>query len=83
MSSKTTQRNLGAQYVGAIAHHFDGWILDQWGVLHNGVNSLPGAVHCVEQLHRAGKKLVILSNSSLRADATLQNLSRIGFEPTL
>ena len=58
---------------------YDGFILDQFGVLHNGSEALPGAVDCVRRLAAAGKRLVILSNTSSPAEATLAKLRRLGF----
>src|SRR5210317_723304 len=58
---------------------YDGFILDQFGVLHNGKDALPGAVDCVRKLAMANKKLIILSNTSSPAKTTLQRLPGLGF----
>lgn len=50
------------------------------GVLHNGVTSLEGAVACVQALHRAGKQLIILSNTSAPSDKALLKLPKLGFD---
>ena len=44
-----------------------GVLLDQYGVLHDGQKAYPGAVAAVEALAAAGRKLLVLSNSSRRA----------------
>lgn len=59
---------------------YDGFILDQFGVLHNGVEALPGAVAAVERLYKLGKKMVILSNTSAPATKALERLPKYGFE---
>lgn len=59
-------------------NQYDGFILDQFGVLHNGTNGLDGAAECIRQLKKRGKKLVILSNSSSLAGSTLERLPRFG-----
>jgi len=42
---------------GSIADQYDGFILDQFGVMHNGVLALPGAqVLCVMESARKGEK---------------------------
>ena len=61
---------------------YDGFILDQFGVMHNGQHALDGASECVERLAKMGKKLIILSNSSSLSSATLANLPKLGFDPT-
>lgn len=64
-----------------IARNYDAFILDQYGVMHNGQQSLPGAVECVEKLSSMGKKLIILSNTSAPADTALSKLPKLGFDP--
>ena len=64
-----------------IVDNYDAFILDQFGVLHNGVSALDGAVECVEKLYKAGKKLIILSNTSAPSTAALQRLPKFGFNP--
>jgi len=42
--------------LGSIADQYDGFILDQFGVMHNGVMALPGAqVLCVMERARNGE----------------------------
>ncbi|CAM9956804.1 unnamed protein product [Hapterophycus canaliculatus] len=62
---------------------YDGFILDQFGVLHDGKDALPGAVECLEELRSKGKRLVILSNTSKREDFTMARLPKFGFRPEL
>ena len=40
--------------MAALAPSFDGLILDQWGVLHDGTRAYAGAIECLEQLRAAG-----------------------------
>ena len=58
---------------------YDAFILDQFGVLHNGAEPLEGALECVSELKKAGKKLIILSNTSSPSEAALKKLVRLGF----
>lgn len=67
--------------VSEIADLFDGFILDLWGVLHNGQRPYPGVVDCLQRLKRAGKRLVVLSNAPRRADAVIHRLGEIGIPP--
>lgn len=64
-----------------IIDKYDGFILDQFGVLHNGSHGLEGAPELVSELAAKGKKLIILSNSSSAADATKAKLPKLGFDP--
>jgi len=62
-----------------IIDQYDAFILDQFGVLHNGNNALDGAIELVEYLHKKGKRLIILSNTSAPARIALQKLPKYGF----
>lgn len=63
-----------------IVSRYDGFILDQFGVMHNGKEALPGAAECVEQLFTQGKKLIILSNTSSPSETALSKLPKMGFD---
>eukprot|EP00640_Fibrocapsa_japonica_P003152 CAMPEP_0113935262 /NCGR_PEP_ID=MMETSP1339-20121228/2431_1 /TAXON_ID=94617 /ORGANISM="Fibrocapsa japonica" /LENGTH=323 /DNA_ID=CAMNT_0000937337 /DNA_START=138 /DNA_END=1109 /DNA_ORIENTATION=+ /assembly_acc=CAM_ASM_000762 len=66
--------------VSKIADKYDGFILDQFGVLHDGKSPLPGAVECINFLKESGKKMIILSNSSKRSNFTIDRLGKFGFD---
>jgi len=66
-----------------IVSQYDGFILDQFGVMHNGSESLPGSVECVKKLASMGKKLIILSNTSSPSQTALNKLPKLGFDPDL
>jgi HAD superfamily hydrolase (TIGR01459 family) len=68
-----------AQGLGAIAADFDGYLVDQWGVLHDGATAYPGARQCFERLAALGKRVVVLSNSGRRAAANAALMAAIGF----
>ncbi len=61
-----------------IADQFDGFIVDLWGVVHDGVHALPGAPDCLARLHRAGKRIVLLSNAPRRAGLVVEQLRGLG-----
>eukprot|EP00934_Nitzschia_sp_Nitz4_P005347 Nitzschia sp. Nitz4//scaffold87_size112219//77826//78872//NITZ4_004081-RA/size112219-processed-gene-0.29-mRNA-1//-1//CDS//3329559390//5337//frame0 len=64
----------------AILNRYDGFLVDQWGVMHNGYESMVGAPECIAQLASQGKKVVILSNSPASEEETLQALGPLGFD---
>ena len=65
-----------------IAGKYDAFILDQFGVMHNGQNALEGARGCVNQLKSSGKSLIILSNTSARSSTAISKLPKFGFDPS-
>jgi HAD superfamily hydrolase (TIGR01459 family) len=69
--------------VSALAPRFDGFIVDQWGVLHDGSHPYPGALDCLERLHAAGKHVVVLSNSGRREAFNVRLMQEMGFPARL
>ena len=69
--------------VGGLAPCYDGFILDLWGVVHNGVAPLPGALECLRRLVEAGKRVVLLSNAPRRASDVVERINRIGVPAAL
>jgi HAD superfamily hydrolase (TIGR01459 family) len=61
-----------------IAERFDHVLLDQWGVLHDGQRAIAGAPEAMRALRRAGKQVLVLSNSGKRAAANAARLAALG-----
>jgi HAD superfamily hydrolase (TIGR01459 family) len=71
------------QGFAALAGRYDGFVLDLWGVIHDGINAFPHAVDCLGRLREAGKKALLLSNVP-RPNAAVQDLMRrMGIADTL
>lgn len=69
--------------LAALADRYDGFVLDQWGVLHDGLRPYPGVIQVLETLRSRGKPVVLLSNSGRRAALSRDRLRQIGFDPSL
>ena len=57
------------KYIQGIKNIFDKYevfILDQWGVMHDGKVGYPHAIECINYIKSRNKKLIIISNSSKR-----------------
>ncbi len=61
-----------------LAAGYDGFILDLWGVIHDGVVPYPGAAECLTALRQAGKRIVLLSNAPRRAGEIQVQLRGMG-----
>jgi HAD superfamily hydrolase (TIGR01459 family) len=64
--------------IAALAPCYDGFILDLWGVIHDGVMPMPGAVDCLAALVERGKQIALLSNAPRRAEDVVRRITRIG-----
>lgn len=67
----------------ALAERYDGFVLDLWGVIHDGVKPYPGAVATLEALKRAGKRSVLLSNAPRRSGAAQAAMRAMGIADEL
>ena len=66
--------------IGDIISLYDVFILDQWGVMHDGYQGYDLAINSVEKLIRENKKLIIISNSSKRKTSSISRLKSLGFD---
>jgi HAD superfamily hydrolase (TIGR01459 family) len=64
-----------------LAPLYDGFIVDLWGVIHDGITPYPGALDCLGRL--AGKRVLLLSNAPRRAAAAVQGLRTLGIQDAL
>jgi HAD superfamily hydrolase (TIGR01459 family) len=56
----------------------DAWLLDIWGVLHNGVSPFPGAVAACQTFRQRGGSVVLVSNSPRTCTGVATQLAEIG-----
>jgi HAD superfamily hydrolase (TIGR01459 family) len=61
-----------------LAPGYDGFILDLWGVVHDGTAPFPGVLDCMERLIAAKKRVVLLSNAPRRADDVMRRIEKLG-----
>jgi HAD superfamily hydrolase (TIGR01459 family) len=66
-----------------LAERYSGFILDLWGVIHDGINAFPHAVETLRQLRAAGKRTLLLSNVPRPNDAVQTMMQRMGIEDSL
>ena len=55
------------------------FIIDLWGVLHDGQAAYPNALDCLEKLAEADKQIILLSNAPRRAFKAEEVLEKLGF----
>lgn len=67
----------------SLAARYDGFVLDLWGVIHDGVNAFPHAVETLGHLRAAGKRTLLLSNVPRPNDAVQAMMRRMGIEDGL
>jgi HAD superfamily hydrolase (TIGR01459 family) len=66
-----------------LAGEYRGFIVDLWGVVHDGVTPLPGAAECLARLRGGGGRVVLLSNAPRRAAIAAEAMRRMGLGEAL
>ncbi len=65
-----------------IAPPYEYFLIDLWGVVHNGEHLLPGVKDCLEHLQDIHKKILFLTNSPRPGYVLEQHLEEIGLSLT-
>jgi HAD superfamily hydrolase (TIGR01459 family) len=66
-----------------LADRYDGFILDLWGVIHDGVNAFPHAIDTLTRLKAAGKRTLLLSNAPRTNEAVRIMMRGMGIDDSL
>ena len=61
-----------------IVQNYDAFIIDLWGVVHDGTQLYPGALDAIKKLNELNKKIVFLTNAPRRAQAAEVVLNELG-----
>lgn len=69
--------------VSKIADNYDIFLLDVWGVLHNGLTPYSGTLKCLENLKEQGKTICLVSNTCNREKQLENDLLKFGIPPRL
>jgi HAD superfamily hydrolase (TIGR01459 family) len=64
--------------IADLVSDYDGFVLDLWGVLHDGLNLYPGVAETMGLLAAADKRFVMLTNAPRRAWAISEQLESLG-----
>lgn len=69
--------------IATLADRYDGFILDLWGVVHDGRQPYPGVAEALGALKRRGKRIAFLSNAPRRAHVVESLLAGMGLDRAL
>jgi len=61
-----------------LAGRYDGFLLDLWGTIHDGIRPWAGVVECLLELKRRGKRILLLSNAPRRSYLAIERLTEMG-----
>ena len=75
MALKTTKIIQGLH---TIAENYEGFLIDVYGVIHDGSQLYPGAIGCLEKLSKSKKIVALISNSPNRSKELSMRLNSMG-----
>jgi HAD superfamily hydrolase (TIGR01459 family) len=64
--------------VAELAESHDGFVLDIWGVIHDGQKPYPGVPEALAAMRARGKRIVLLSNAPRRSWFVAEQLAAMG-----
>jgi HAD superfamily hydrolase (TIGR01459 family) len=71
------------QGISDISDSYTGFIIDTFGVLHDGDKVFESAVDCLHELKARGKFILLMSNSELDSSQTANHLKKLGLSDSL
>jgi HAD superfamily hydrolase (TIGR01459 family) len=69
--------------IAGLADRYDGFVLDLWGVVHDGQKPYPGVADALARLRARGKRIVFLSNAPRRSHVVDALLAGMGLDRAL
>ncbi len=69
--------------ISDISDSYTGFIIDTWGVLHNGQHAYDSAIECLKELKARNKYVMLLSNTEERVAESAISLKAMGIAPDL
>jgi len=70
-------------HLAEIYNSYDTFIIDLWGVVHNGIKLNPEAIEAIEHLFKNKKKVIFLTNAPRPCSVVRQFLLNLGMEKSL
>ena len=68
------------EHLSEIFQEYDAFIIDLWGVMHNGVNLNNSAVKAVRELQSNEKRIIFLSNAPRPTKKVVEFLKKMKME---
>lgn len=68
--------------ISPLADTSDAWLVDVWGVIHNGVQAIESSCAACAAFRDAGGYVVLITNAPRPAAAVVEQLERVGVAPS-
>ncbi len=70
--------NLDDKGLKSIAHKFDLFFIDIWGVVHNGISLFEDSIQTLDELNKINKEYVLLTNAPRPNSTVVKFLKKNG-----
>ena len=67
-------------HLSEIYDEYDTFLIDLWGVMHNGIRLNSSAINAVEKLEDKGKRIIFLSNAPRPTKQVVEFLKKLKME---
>ena len=64
-------------HLSQIYNKYDAFLIDLWGVMHNGIRLNASAMNVVQELEKQGKRIVFLSNAPRSSRKVIEFLKKL------
>lgn len=71
------------QGISDISDSYTGFVIDTWGVIHNGETLFESVPECLKELQSRKKFVMLLSNTEQRAEEAAAQLKAMGLAPNM
>jgi HAD superfamily hydrolase (TIGR01459 family) len=83
MSVSRTSHIAMIDSVRQLGREYDAWLVDLWGVLHNGAEAIVPAVEACERFRAEGGIVLLISNAPRPQDSVREQIMRYGVPPSV
>ena len=71
------------EHLSEIYNAYDAFLIDLWGVIHNGIKLNASAINTVTKLEDKGKKIIFLTNAPRPTEKVIKFLKKLKMEEKL
>lgn len=64
--------------IACLARRYDAWLVDIWGVMHNGLSPFPKAVEACRLFREGGGTVILISNAPRPRETVAEQLLEVG-----
>ena len=70
-------------HLSEIYDEYDAFLIDLWGVMHNGIKLNASAINTVKKLEEKGKRIIFLTNAPRPTEKVVKFLKKLKMEEKL